>query len=118
LRQCGSNSGLGNNGISNQPATANAAYQAVLDEYSDKIAILVDEYNAEAKRSKTIDALMGLVEIYNAELADISGEGISKMMNIGTGEYGIYEEWVEKLVDVYSEAIDKIWDVYVEAIER
>lgn len=99
-------------------------YQAVLDEYSQKIkdAVpgLIEEYNTEA--ANNTDGLTGLAKLCNdkvGELAKISNEGIGKMAEImlyhGSGKQDEYTEWAEKLMNVYTEEAGKIQDVYMDS---
>lgn len=102
--------------------SADEQYQAILDEYTQKIKEaapkLVDEYNAEYPNNQ--NGVEGLAELSNdkiSELAEISNEGIQEMANVhltsGSGKYEDYEDWATKLTDVYMEQAELITDAYM-----
>lgn len=99
-------------------------YQAILDDYSERIrdAVpgLIEEYNTEAKNNT--EGLQGLATLSNekiSELAEISNDGISEMAkyyyHAGSGSYDEYEEWAGKLMDVYMEEATKIQEAYMDS---
>lgn len=99
-------------------------YQAILDDYSERIrnAVpgLIEEYNTEA--ANNTEGLQGLATLSNekiSELAEISNDGISEMAeyyyHAGSGLYDEYEEWAGKLMDVYMEEAAKIQDAYMDS---
>lgn len=102
--------------------SADEQYQAILDEYTQKIKDaapkLVDEYNAEYPNNQ--NGVEGLAELSNdkiSKLAEISNEGIQEMANVhltsGSGNYEDYEDWATKLTDVYMEQAELITDAYM-----
>ena len=109
-------------GNSKDSKSADEQYQAILDEYTQKIKEaapkLVDEYNAEYPNNQ--NGVEGLAELSNdkiSELAEISNEGIQEMANVhltsGSGKYEDYEDWATKLTDVYMEQAELITDAYM-----
>ncbi|MDD3140216.1 MAG: hypothetical protein PHX08_14740 [Lachnospiraceae bacterium] len=100
---------------------AETTYQSILDEYTQKITDgvpgLIDEYNAEAA-DKTGD-MNALAELSNAKvskLAEICNEGVEQMaqLKIKNGDDDTtYTDWAGKLQAVYSEQAKPIQDAYM-----
>lgn len=103
-------------------SSADDAYKAIYDEYSQKIIDatpgLIEKYNEQSKNNT--EGITGLATISTdlvQELAGITQEGVEKMaqvmLNKGTGKYEEYSDWAEKLYDVYNEEAEKIMDAYI-----
>lgn len=106
--------------------TADEQYQAILDDYTQKIKDaapkLAAEYIEEAKNNQ--GGLEGLAQLSNdkvSELAEISNDGISEMANVhfksGTGKYEDYEAWATKLTNVYMDEAQIITDAYMDSAQ-
>lgn len=105
-----------------QTQSTGGGYQAILDEYSEKLRAatpgLIEEYKAEAAQNS--GGLQGLATIATNKttvLAGITTQGTQKMADEylyhGSGDYNEYEAWAGKLNDVYMEESGKINDVYM-----
>lgn len=100
---------------------ADVTYQSILDDYTAQIEAatpgLVDEYNEEsADLSGDLDALAELSNSKVEELAKICNDGVEEMaelMQSNGDEYDTYEEWAGKLQDVYTEYSQEITDAYM-----
>lgn len=107
-------------------ASADDEYQAILDEYTNKLKEtapkLVEEYNAEYPSNQ--NGLEGLAELSNdkvSKLAELSNEGVSEMADVhftsGSGKYEDYEAWAGKLMDIYMTEAEQITDAYMNSAQ-
>lgn len=107
--------------------TSEEKYQAIFDEYSEKMynktPILISEYKVETISNQ--EGINGLAEISTQkvrELAKISSEGTEKMAVVmwdnGNNDYKTYESWGTKLYEVYAEESSKLMDLYLESSEK
>lgn len=95
-------------------------YQSILDDYTKQIQEatpgLVEEYNTEsADKSGDIEALAELSNSKVEKLAEICNEGVEKMAELmlkNGDDQETYEEWAGKLQDVYTEYSAQITDAY------
>lgn len=95
-------------------------YQDILDDYTKKIEDatpgLVEEYNTESE--EYTGDIQKLAELSNSKvekLAEICNEGVQEMaelMNKNGDTYETYEEWAGKLQDVYTEYATQITEAY------
>ncbi len=98
-------------------------YQSILDDYTKQIQDatpgLVEEYNTEsADISGDLEALAELSNSKVEKLAEICNEGVGEMaelMNKNGDEYETYEDWAGKLQDVYMEYSTQITDAYTDS---
>lgn len=95
-------------------------YQSILDDYTKQIQDatpgLVEEYNTEsADKTGDIEALAELSNSKVEKLAEICNEGVEKMAELmleNGDDQETYEEWAGKLQDVYTEYSTQITDAY------
>ena len=95
-------------------------YQSILDDYTKQIQDatpgLVEEYNTEsADKTGDIEALAELSNSKVEKLAEICNEGVQKMAELmlkNGDDQETYEEWAGKLQDVYTEYSTQITDAY------
>ena len=106
-------------------ATDYASYEEIYDDYSqriiDRTAELVEEYNTQAADlSGDIDALAELCTDMIQELAEIEYDGVEEMARFmyahySDDAYDEYESWANELYDVYEEYAGQITDAYMDA---
>lgn len=93
-------------------------YEAIYDEYVQKLSDRTDELLEEYKSESEGESLDKKAEICNDKieiLAELSNEGVEKMAQymITNGDYDAYSEWSGKLYDVYLEKSQVIMDEYL-----
>ena len=106
-------------------AAGYASYEEIYDDYSQRIIDatpgLVEEFNTEAaEHSGDIDALAELCNDKIGELAEIEVEGTETMAafmyaNYSDDAYDEYESWAGELYEVYEEYAGQITDAYLDA---
>ena len=106
-------------------AAGYASYEEIYDDYSQRIIDatpgLIEEFNTEAaEHSGDIDALAELCNDKIGELAEIEVEGTETMAafmyaNYSDDAYDEYESWAGELYEVYEEYAGQITDAYLNA---
>lgn len=99
-----------------------AAYQSILDEYTQKIKDatpgLVAEYDEESvELNGNINALGKLAKEKSAKLETIKDEGLQKMKDLMTEnghEEEKYTEWADQLEAVYTQYSEEVTAAYME----
>ena len=96
------------------------AYEAIYDEYvqkmSDRTEELLEEYKAESE-GEPLDKKAEICNKKIEELAAISNEGVQKMakQSFKDGDYDAYSEWSGKLYDAYFEQSEVITNEYMDS---
>ena len=96
------------------------AYEAIYDEYVQKMTDRTEELLEEYKTESEGEPLEKKAEICNKkieELAAISNEGVQKMakQSFKDGDYDAYSEWSGKLYDAYFEQSEVITNEYMDS---
>lgn len=122
LAACGGSSGDSDSGNASDQAEE-VTYESILEDYTkqlqDATPGLVEEYNEEsADLSGDVNALAELSNDKIEELAEICNDGVEEMaeLKLKNGDDDeTYEEWAGKLQDVYQDEAQDITDAYMDS---
>lgn len=120
LVACG---GSGGDSAKTTEAEETVTYESILEDYTkqlqDATPGLVEEYNEEsADLSGDVNALAELSNEKIEELAEICNDGVGEMaeLKLENGDDDeTYEEWAGKLQDVYQDEAQDITDAYMDS---
>ena len=124
LVACGGSSGDSDSGnASDQDQAEEVTYESILDDYTkqlqDATPGLVEEYNEEsADLSGDVNALAELSNEKIEELAEICNDGVGEMaeLKLKNGDDDeTYEDWAGKLQDIYQDEAQDITDAYMDS---